>query len=1428
MAGNKMLVVSQLCADPQAPDAGLQLTHWLKTLENRFADQDTVPTAAAKLAALQSKVDYKVYNSIARCATYDLAVAELKRLYIKQKSVIYARHLLRSRRQQPNEPVDHYAQELRQLLLDRTQEPRTHEQVQDVLLLDAFVSGVSSQDLRLKLLEKTDLTFTAALEQGKIYTEARLQSNDYDRMRLLAGTSLHARPESATADETGADPLAELQVAPAEDPGILTAAATVRPKASRGAACYFCGGQRHHRTMWPARDAICHLCSQKGHYAKVGRTTARGSRPRATLNGLIAEPTGRARNTAPYPALMGSVPPRGPLVAQSTLARDTEQPQQSHPQSDTERASLTGLRATRGPLEPRPTPAVRTRYVSQEHTASSGGDTRLVQTTEAHTHQTAIMNGKTTEAHTCQTAILNGKTAECMGRLTDSFNECPMNNEYSGNDRNTADCMGTLPDNLYEPPRAPSDARKTAAGIGPTREARPTHSGGSVPLPAGSSGLAQVVIPLMVEGHCVRALVDTGSTDSFIDQRLVHRHGWQVLGTTRRIFIASQGLWLNTKGECRLKLVIKGRVFPDVHLMVLPALCADILLGHDFLKRHGRLEMEFGGPDTLAVGGTDTLAVCALAKMEIQPLSLFPNLTSDCTPVAVKSRRYSRADMQFIAGETAQLLKDGIIEPSRSPWRAQVLVVRSEAHRRCMVIDYSQTINRFTQLDAYPLPGMDALVRQVAQYSVYSTLDLRSVYHQIPISRADRIYTAFESGQRLYQFTRLPFGVTNGVPCFQRAMDDLIARENLTDVFVYLDNLTVCGYDQGHHDTNLKHFLEVAQRYRLTMNEAKCQYSLRKINLLGYTVTHGSVAPDKERLRPLLDMAPPSDRASLKRALGLFAHYFKWVQNLSAKFRPLVTCDTFPLCPSALAAFGGLKADIASAAVATIDESGSFVLESDASDHAIAATLSQGGRPMAFFSWTLTSAERRHSSVEKEVYAIVESIRRWRPYLLGRCFQIITDQQSVAFMYDTLHAQRIKNEKITRWRIELADFCYTIKYRPGKDNQVADALSRPVTCAGIITLEGLRILHATAGHPGVTHFAHFVRSGNLPYSIDDIRRICRDCAICAEIKPRFYNPPMGTLVRATRPWERLVMDFKGPLPVSSNSHYLLTIVDEYSRFPFAYTCVDMTAATVMRCLQNLFSMFGYPAYVHTDRGVVILSQEVRGYLLQNNVASSYTTPYRPQANGQIERFNRIIWRAVVLNLRTLGWGLDKWAWSLPAALNSIRALLCTATNQTPHERLFHHPRSSGCIRSLPSWLAEPGPAYLKWAVRTSKYDPLVDKVQVLQANPEHARVMTADGRESTVSVRHLAPCGVTDPYKESDGPIYETMDSSDTSVTERLPTLPSPQPPLPDGLAVPPSSPDSGSYSDAGVPGLRGAVPGEFRTRAGREIRRPDRYGWAD
>lgn len=310
-----------------------------------------------------------------------------------------------------------------------------------------------------------------------------------------------------------------------------------------------------------------------------------------------------------------------------------------------------------------------------------------------------------------------------------------------------------------------------------------------------------------------------------------------------------------------------------------------------------------------------------------------------------------------------------------------------------------------------------------------------------------------------------------------------------------------------------------------------------------------------------------------------------------------------------------------------VDSSSTFVVETDASGYAIAATLSQGGRPVAFFSRTLTQTEQRHSSVEKEAYAIVEALRCWRHFLIGKHFQLITDQKSVAFMFDVKHRSKVKNEKIARWRVELSCYCFEILYRPGSENVVADAFSR---VCGVVSLDKLQLLHDGLCHPGVTRMIHFVRSKNLPFSVEDVRKVTSGCSVCAEVKPRFCRKKEGHLIKSTAPFERLNIDFKGPLPSSSNNRYLLVIVDEYSRFPFAFPCSDLSATTVVRCLSELFTVFGVPAYVHSDRGTSFMSSEVKSFLLERGVATSRTTPYNPQGNGQVERYNAIIWRVVPL------------------------------------------------------------------------------------------------------------------------------------------------------------------------------------------------------
>jgi len=256
--------------------------------------------------------------------------------------------------------------------------------------------------------------------------------------------------------------------------------------------------------------------------------------------------------------------------------------------------------------------------------------------------------------------------------------------------------------------------------------------------------------------------------------------------------LAVEGLTSERLVMTTISVKCSGTVYDNIRTTIFKDLLTDVNLGQDFMHLHQNVDIHFGelrptmhsGPCILDLASW-TLhpgpCILDLASWTLHPgatlhpvadtlVRLFTNVTEGCPLTATPERKYSKPDKIFISSEVKRLLSEGLTEPSNSPWRAQPLVVTQENHRKRMVIDYSQTMNRFTQLDAYPLPHMQDVAHNFAQYNVYSTWDLKRAYHQLE-SPAEDLYTAYK---------RLVYSDLY-TACFKRTVVCGSGREYLSD-----------------------------------------------------------------------------------------------------------------------------------------------------------------------------------------------------------------------------------------------------------------------------------------------------------------------------------------------------------------------------------------------------------------------------------------------------------------------------------------------------------------------------------------------------------------------------------------------------------------------------------------------------------------------
>lgn len=576
-------------------------------------------------------------------------------------------------------------------------------------------------------------------------------------------------------------------------------------------------------------------------------------------------------------------------------------------------------------------------------------------------------------------------------------------------------------------------------------------------------------LKISIYGTAMVGLLDSGATSSFVGGP-----GWEILKrkhislkASSSIATVANGARINVLGSISVPVVVedKVRVF---EFLVVPDLSHKLILGSNFWKAFGiRPDLSNGQwdfcPDIVAIQDAGVLSNQQREVLDQLIADAFG--TSDgrlgCTSLIehvietksppIKCRYYPVSPILqgYINEQVDQLLADGVIEPSDSGWSAPILLVKKKDNSYRFVVDFRR-LNAVTERDAYPIPYISATLDKLRNAHFLSSLDIKSAYFQIPLSEGSKKFTAFTiPGKGLFQFRRLPMGLSNSPSTWQRFIDKVLGPELDPYVFVYLDDVIIVTDTWEKHMDILREVLRRLNAAGLTLNRDKCEFCKSELKYLGYIVNKHGLSVDPEKVKSMVEYPRPTTVSSVRRFIGMVSWYRKFVPNFSDIISPITALlkkkAKFNWSDSCEMAFNELKEKLVQAPILTCpDFSHPFYLHTDASGYGIGAVLTQRGeeseKVICYLSRTLSRTEKNFSPTERECLAVLWAIEKLRPYLEGTAFTVITDHHSLVWLQNLKDPQG----RLARWAVRLQQYEFKIVHRKGKEHLVPDALSRAV------------------------------------------------------------------------------------------------------------------------------------------------------------------------------------------------------------------------------------------------------------------------------------------------------------------------------------------------------------------------------------------------
>lgn len=422
----------------------------------------------------------------------------------------------------------------------------------------------------------------------------------------------------------------------------------------------------------------------------------------------------------------------------------------------------------------------------------------------------------------------------------------------------------------------------------------------------------------------------------------------------------------------------------------------------------------------------------------------------DEEPVYVKNYRLPQSHKEEINKQVNKLLQDSLIEPSCSNYNSPLILVPKPMlggeKRWRMCVDY-RLVNKKLIADKYPLPRIDEILDGLGRAKFFSVLDLFSGFHQIPLEESSRDITSFSTPEGSFRWKVLPFGLNVSPNSFSRMMSLAFAGASQVQYFLYMDDIIVIGNSVKHHLKNLQSIFEICRKKNLKLNPLKCKFFRSEVTYLGHKCTADGILPDPEKLQCVMDYPVPRDKDEVKRFVAFANYYRRFIKNFAAISRPLNVLtrkkSIFHWTRECQQAFDSLKGKLVKPPVlAYPDFTKTFTITADASKYACGAVLSQQingiDRPIAFASKPFTQGEINKITKEQELIAIHWAVKHFRPYIYDKFFEIKSDHKSLIYLFSL----KDPSSRLTRIRLDLEEHNFVIDHIKGKDNVVADALSR--------------------------------------------------------------------------------------------------------------------------------------------------------------------------------------------------------------------------------------------------------------------------------------------------------------------------------------------------------------------------------------------------